>query len=221
MAECPVRIALVNQEVMRSGHIASPQIVVHKEGLTGAGRAQQKYVIVLNQPQLQGQFLNIKALRYQPDAVAHLEHAASDTGVESVVDSQAQGRLQFHGHIFAERQTGFIAGDAAPELCRSIGDVPHRDDAQLGNGCRCGILIRRQDVDVASDGAHLLHGRRLQILVDFLGIFAVLRIPGTHGLHLPALGIQPSVDILKWLFYAEPVDHVLAVQRLPNLVQIR
>ena len=93
MAERPIRIALVNQEIVRSCHVAGPQIVIHKERLAGTGRPQQEYIVVLNEPKLQGQFLNIEALRHQPDAVAHLEHAVRDAGIKTVVDSQAQGRL--------------------------------------------------------------------------------------------------------------------------------
>ena len=73
---------------------------------------------------------------------------------------------------------------------------------------------------MASDGAHLLHGRRLQILVDFLGVLAVLCVPCAHGLHLSALGIQAAVNVFEWFLHTVPVDHVLAVQRLANLVQV-
>ena len=48
---------------------------------------------------------------------------------------------------------------------------------------------------MAPHSAHLLHGRRLQIVVDFLGVFAVLRVPDAHALHLPALGVQTAVDV--------------------------
>ena len=88
MAERPIRIALVNQEIVRSSHIAGSKIMVHKERLTGAGWTQQEHIVVLNQPQLQGQFLNIETLRHQPDAVAHFEHTVRDAGVESFVNSQ-------------------------------------------------------------------------------------------------------------------------------------
>ena len=73
---------------------------------------------------------------------------------------------------------------------------------------------------MASDRTYLLYRRRLQVFVDFLGIFTVFGVPGAHALHLSALGIQPAVDILQGLFYTEPVYNVLTVQRLPNLIQI-
>ena len=75
-------------------------------------------------------------------------------------------------------------------------------------------------VQMASGGAHLLDGRRLQILVDFLGVFAVFCVPCAHGLHLPALAIQTAVNVFQRLLYAVPVHHVLAVQRLADFVQV-
>ena len=73
---------------------------------------------------------------------------------------------------------------------------------------------------MATYRAHLLGRGRLQVLVDFLGIFAVLRIPGAHTLHLTALAVQAAMDIFQRLLHTEPVHHVLAVQALSNVVQI-
>ena len=63
MAEGAIRIAHVNQETVLPGYVAAAQVLVHKEGLAGAGRPQQEYVVVLNQPCIQGLFLNVESLR--------------------------------------------------------------------------------------------------------------------------------------------------------------
>ena len=181
MAKGPIRVTHIDQKAVLPGHIAAAQVLVHKEGLTGAGRAQQEHVVVLNETVVQGLFLNVKALRDKPDAVAHFEHAVSNPRVESVIDVQTQGAVQLHRHVLAECKAGFIPRDGSPELRRSIGNVPHRRNAQLGDGRSNPVSIScRKQVQMASDGVHLLHGCRLQILVDFLGILAVLSVPGRH-----------------------------------------
>ena len=221
MAEGAIRIAHVYEETVLPGHIAAAQVLVHKEGLAGAGRAKKEHVVVLNQACVQGFFLNVKALRDKPDAVAHFEHAVGNAGVESVIDVQAQGAVQLHRHVLAECKAGFISRDGSPELRRSIGNVPHRRNAQLGDGRSNPVSIScRKQVQMASGGAHLLDGRRLQILVDFLGVFAVFCVPCAHGLHLPALAIQTAVNVFQRLLYAVPVHHVLAVQRLADFVHV-
>ena len=221
MAEGAIRIAHVNQETVLPSYVAAAQVLVHKEGLAGAGRPQQEYVVVLNQPCIQGLFLNVESLRDQPDAVAHFENAVGNARVESVINIQTQGAVQLHRHVLAECKSAFIARDRSPELRWRISDVPHRGNTQLGYGRSHQVGISGgKHVQMASGGAHLLDGRRLQILVDFLGVFAVFCVPCAHGLHLPALAIQTAVNVFQRLLYAVPVHHVLAVQRLANLVQV-
>ena len=181
MAKGPIRVTHIDQKAVLPGHIAAAQVLVHKEGLTGAGRAQQEHVVVLNETGVQGLFLNVKALRDKPDAVAHFENAVGNPRVESVINIQTQGAVQLHCHILAECKAGFVPRDGSPELRWRIGYVPDRGDTQLGYGRSHPVGIPGgKHVQMASDGAHLLHGCRLQILVDFLGILAVLSVPGRH-----------------------------------------
>ena len=72
---------------MLSGIIAALQIFIHKEGLSTAGRPQQKHIVILNQPHLQGLFLNVEPLRYKPEPVAHLQHAIRHSRLKSVIYS--------------------------------------------------------------------------------------------------------------------------------------
>ncbi len=81
--------------------------------------------------------------------------------------------------------------------------------------------VGRQHVQMTPYRVHLLGSRLLQVVVDFLGVFSVFGASEAHALHLAALGIQRAMDILQGLLDAVPVHHMLAVQCLPNLVQIR
>ena len=71
-----------------------------------------------------------------------------------------------------------------------------------------------------TDGAHLLHGGAFQVVVDFLGVLAVLSVFEAHTLHLAALGIQGAVDVPKRLLDTVPVHHVLAGKGLSQFVQV-
>ena len=82
------------------------------------------------------------------------------------------------------------------------------------------MLIRRENVQVAADGCHLLHGGFLQVFVNLFGVLAVLGVPEAHTLHLTALTVQLAVQILHRLFYAEPVHHVLTWEPVSQLVQV-
>ena len=91
MAEGTVAVAHVNQETVLAGRIAGAQILVHEEGFSGAGGAQQEQVIVLDEPVFEGFFLNVEAFGNKQDTVAHFQHSVGNAFVRSFIDVQAQG----------------------------------------------------------------------------------------------------------------------------------
>ena len=119
---------------MLSGIVTALQVFVHEEGFAGSGGAQQEYIVVLNQAQFHGPFLNVKAQGDQPLPVAHFENAVRNSAVEPIINVQAECRRQLHGHIFTVGEAGLVAGDGRPELDWRIGEVPYRSDAHLGKG---------------------------------------------------------------------------------------
>ena len=146
MAEAPVAVALVQQETVRAVDVTGSQILVHKEGLAGAGGAQQEHVVVYNQSQFKGHLLDVEAHRNEADAVAKFQDTTVHSGFHTVVQADAQGRLQGHGHILAKTQAALVAGYGGPELCRSVGYVPNRRNTHLRKGCHgLSFSISRQD----------------------------------------------------------------------------
>ena len=89
MAERPVRITHVNEETVLPGIVAALKVLVHEEGLAGAGRPQQEHIVILDEAGIHRFLLNVEALGNQPEPVTHLEHAVPDASIESVIDSQA------------------------------------------------------------------------------------------------------------------------------------